>query len=141
MKYVELRTGSSAESARTGDDLGATAGQSPCPTSEELRNCRPNEKKQGRQTVMPLTSGELGEKPQALPVVQPEDLLDEGRESHRAPVLRPVVRVVLAEERPGQHPAVVQERAEPEEEDANVPHVPSEETYWDDSLHFEEGDV
>lgn len=92
MKYVELRTGPSADSARTDDDLGAVPSQSPRSTSENLRNCRPNEKKRGRQTVMSLTSGELGEKLQALPVVQPEDLLDERGELHRPPVLPRIQR-------------------------------------------------
>jgi hypothetical protein len=73
MKYVELRTRPTAESARSGDDLGAVPRQSPRSASWKLRNWRPNEKKRGRQMVMSLTSCELGEENQALPVVQPED--------------------------------------------------------------------
>mgnify|MGYP006294475937 CR=1 FL=1 len=120
MKYVELRTRPTAESARSRHDHGSASRRSRCSAADEQRHRRRIEEKERRQTMMSLTSCELGEETQALPVVQPEDLLDEGGEFHRATILRSVLGEVVSQELPREHPTVVQQRAEPEQEDTDA---------------------
>lgn len=120
MKYVELRTGSSAESPlsrRESTSVSPRASRSA--SGESHGHHKIGEKETGR-AALPLTICELKEDAQRLPVVQAKDLLDERGELHRATVLRTVVREVIAEELPREHPAVVQKRREPEEEDADA---------------------